>query len=228
MFVIKSFITCSFLLASFFTLNCQIAVHQEPFHKLVFEFPEVMRVLDIRAMPSDTTAFHVHNNDLCYIVLDSANVFLESKNDAPKTVFLPEGYANDNITYSKEPFVHRFANVGNTFFRTIGVENLLPRAEKNSKSSFNASFNYTFQKKDERFLMTKLTLEPNEKLTIPDEHYGLIVATSSGYIQIKSSNETLHALMDKGNWFPIVKGEELTIINSLRRTQEVWLVILNP
>ena len=45
------------------------AVYKEPMHQLVHMSPET-RIMDVRAQPGDTSQFHRHASDICYVVLE--------------------------------------------------------------------------------------------------------------------------------------------------------------
>lgn len=110
----------------------QPLVHQEPHHIPIIE-NRFARVLNVVAMPGDTTQFHVHQNDIAYFTVKGAKLWLQELNEESRTVELPTGWVGSDLTHSKTPLVHRFANIGSGDFQLIAVEIL---SDKFSEKEF--------------------------------------------------------------------------------------------
>ncbi len=106
----------------------QPLVHLEPHHVPIFQNASC-RILDVTASPGDTTEFHIHQNDIVYVTLLGSEIWLQEFNDEPRTVTLPTKWIGSNITHDEDPFIHRFANVGDSYFRLLAVEILTNKYE---------------------------------------------------------------------------------------------------
>lgn len=123
----------------------QPQVHEESHHIPVIE-NRFARVLNVVAMRGDTTDFHIHSNDIAYFTVKGSRIWLQELNEEPRTVELPTGWVGSNLTHSKTPLVHRFANVGTNDFQLIAVEVLSDKFSKNEFMQLGKSLH-----EDERF-----------------------------------------------------------------------------
>jgi quercetin dioxygenase-like cupin family protein len=88
-----------------------VPVYQEPRHRPVFQSP-LVRVLDVRLPPGDTTLYHVHAARMVGIAVQGARIWTQLPGAAPSPVDTPEAipYVFDNWSQSL-PYTHRVANV---------------------------------------------------------------------------------------------------------------------
>jgi hypothetical protein len=88
-----------------------VPVYQEPRHRLVFRSP-LVRVLDVRLPPGDTTAYHVHAARLVGIAVQEARIWTQLLGAPPSPVAVPQAipYVFENWSQSL-PYTHRVANV---------------------------------------------------------------------------------------------------------------------
>jgi len=112
-----------------------VPVHQEPNHHLVFENP-YLRVLDLQFEKGDTSQYHLHANDICYLTIEGSTMWLDEKDQEARSVKLPIQYIGSNITHRDSNMIHRIANVGDDFFRMIAIENLIPKRSHNNPMAF--------------------------------------------------------------------------------------------
>lgn len=88
-----------------------VPVYQEPRHHLVFQ-NSLVRVLDVRILPGDTTAFHVHANRLIGVAVEDARSWTQVFGARPDSIQaagpVPSFFDNWNDTL---PVTHRVANV---------------------------------------------------------------------------------------------------------------------
>lgn len=86
-------------------------VFQEPRHRLVFQTP-LVRVLDVRIPPGDTTAYHLHAARMVGIAVKGARIWTQAPGAPPGPISEPPAvpYVFDNWSQSL-PYVHRVANV---------------------------------------------------------------------------------------------------------------------
>ena len=150
----------------------QPLVHQEPHHIPIIE-NRVVRVLNVVAIPDDTTLFHVHQNDIAYYTVKGSKIWLEELNEEPRLVELPTGWSGSDLTHSETPLVHRFANVGTDDFQLIAVEVLSDRYSGNEFHRLGESLH-----ESERFSIQKI----QEQTLICDVPVVLIELSNSGVI----------------------------------------------
>jgi quercetin dioxygenase-like cupin family protein len=88
-----------------------VPVYQEPRHRLVFESP-LVRVLDVRLPPGDTTEYHVHDARLVGIAVQGARIWSQVPGAPPGPIATPEAtpYVFENWSASL-PYTHRVTNV---------------------------------------------------------------------------------------------------------------------
>ncbi len=178
-------------------LFSQPLVHQEPHHIPVIE-NRFARVLNVVAMKGDTTQFHGHQNDIAYFTIKGSTIWLEELNQEPRVAELPTGWASSNLTHSKTPLVHRFANVGANDFHLIAVEVLTDKFSNQEFMNLGESLH-----KSERFSIQKV----NEQTLICDVPLILIELSNSGEIttldmikahrklELKRSNESSQVII---------------------------------
>jgi predicted metal-dependent enzyme (double-stranded beta helix superfamily) len=88
-----------------------VPVYREPGHRLVFESP-LVRVLDVRLSPGDTSAYHVHAAPMVGIVIQGARIWTQQPGATPGPVAAPEAVPSVFDNWSQAlPYTHRVANV---------------------------------------------------------------------------------------------------------------------
>lgn len=88
-----------------------VPVYQEPRHRLVFQSP-LVRVLDVRLPPGDTTAYHIHAARMVGVAVQGPRVWSQAPGAPPGPIATPEAtpYVFDNWSQTL-PYTHRVANV---------------------------------------------------------------------------------------------------------------------
>jgi quercetin dioxygenase-like cupin family protein len=95
--------------------------HLEPHHRLRYE-NHILRVLEVKLRPGESSLFHTHSHDDVYLTLADAvaRAQIEGGNWGPQTAFRSGEASSDDA--SKHPFTHRLENVGTTEFHTLNIE----------------------------------------------------------------------------------------------------------
>lgn len=137
------------ILFSFFTYS-QPLVHEESHHIPVIE-NRFARVLNVVALRGDTTDFHIHTNDIAYFTIRGSQLWLQELNEEPRTLEIPTGWAGSNLTHSKTPLIHRFANIGRNDFQLIAVEVLSDKFSERAFAQLGKSLH-----EDERFSIQEI------------------------------------------------------------------------
>ena len=104
-----------------FLCQSQPFVHEEPHHIPIIQ-NRFVRVLNVEAKEGDTTQFHIHANDIAYLSIKGSKVWLQELGKEGRIVSLPDDWIGSDTTYSYNPFVHRFANIGSNNFQLIAIE----------------------------------------------------------------------------------------------------------
>jgi hypothetical protein len=88
-----------------------VPVYREPMHRLVYRNP-LVRVLDVRIGPGDTTAYHVHDAPMVGIAVRDARVRYQAPGAGPGPVGTPKPTPYVFTNWSQPlPYTHRAANV---------------------------------------------------------------------------------------------------------------------
>jgi hypothetical protein len=88
-----------------------VPVYREPMHRLVFQ-NSLVRVLDVRLLPGDTTAYHVHSDRMMGIAVQDARIWIQPKSAPPSPVQVPPPTPHLLDNWSQTlPYTHRVANV---------------------------------------------------------------------------------------------------------------------
>lgn len=198
-------------------IQAQVPVYQEPYHRLVLSRPEA-RIMDVRTNPGDTTAFHIHADDICYVTINGSDAWLNEPNGSSRIVTLPDGWVGSNITYSDSSFVHRFANVGNSLYRLIAIENLSAKSDgvkDDSDKDENTMLN------NSRFHVRKIEFAPLSKQAFSNKHNSVIVKLNGSEVFVRGQEVTL---TDEDNWIWIDSGIELVLENKSKYPVSLFVV----
>ncbi len=214
----KLLIVATFFYTNSLVIQAQVSVYQEPHHRLVLSRPEA-RIMDVRTNPGDTTAFHIHADDICYVTINGSDAWLNEPNGSSRVVTLPDGWVGSNITYSDSSFVHRFANVGNSLYRLIAIENLSAKSEQvkdDSDKDDNTILN------NSRFQVRKIELGPLSTKSLTDKYSNNVVIKFNGIdVLIKGRDITL---TDEDNWIWLDPDIEFVLENKSKYSISLFVV----
>ena len=103
-----------------------VPVEREPRHRPVFQ-NDLVRILDVRVSPGDTTAYHVHAHRLIGVALLDARTWFQSLGAQPDPPVMPRAvpYLFDNWA-GPLPYTHRGANVDSVPLHYLVAEQLAP------------------------------------------------------------------------------------------------------
>jgi hypothetical protein len=92
-------------------VGAPVPVYREPMHRLVYRNP-LVRVLDVRIPPDDTSAFHVHSAPMVGVAIQDARVWYQAPGAAPGPVTTPKPTPFVFTNWAQSlPYTHRVANV---------------------------------------------------------------------------------------------------------------------
>jgi quercetin dioxygenase-like cupin family protein len=102
-----------------------VPVYREPHHRAVYE-NAMVRVMDVRVEPGDSTLYHVHANRHTTVVILASREWEQLLGDARVTASEDSvGGLHDNASATL-PYTHRVGNAGTTPFRYIVAQVLSP------------------------------------------------------------------------------------------------------
>jgi quercetin dioxygenase-like cupin family protein len=179
-----------------------VPVFQEPRHHPVFE-NALVRVLDVRVPPGDTTGYHVHANRHIAVVIAGARTWeqfrgkaaspVESVADSVGTVF-------DNASATL-PYTHRVGNADTVAFRYMVAQLLAP--SEIVSPALPASSGLTMHRDSLGARIYRVTLAPGQS-TPKHRHAppGLTVQVSPGTLRLEgTAPEAASAQPGAGAWW---------------------------
>lgn len=108
--------------ASDTTPSAPVPVYEEPHHHLVFQ-NALVRILDVRVPPGDSTQYHIHANPTIAVSVEEARNWAQTFGAPPDSVQPPAAVPRllDNWTRVL-PYTHRVGNVDSVPFHYITSE----------------------------------------------------------------------------------------------------------
>jgi quercetin dioxygenase-like cupin family protein len=104
-----------------------VPVFQEPRHHVVFE-NALVRILDVRVAPGDTTVYHLHANRHIGVVISGARTWEQFRGQAASPVDSVADSAGSILDNSNAslPYTHRVGNADSVSFRYVVAQLLAP------------------------------------------------------------------------------------------------------
>jgi quercetin dioxygenase-like cupin family protein len=163
-----------------------VPVYEDPTHRLVFQSP-LVRVLDVRVAPGETSAYHVHADRMVAVSIQGARIRIQEAGAPPGPVLTPgeSPYVFEN--WSEElPYTHRVANVDTLPMLNVVVEWLARSGTEAPSPPDDASRRLLEEAPTTR--VYEITLGPGEA-TAPHTHAtpGLVVLGTAGTLSEKGN-----------------------------------------
>jgi quercetin dioxygenase-like cupin family protein len=99
-----------------------VPVYQERMHRLVYHSP-LVRILDVRIAPGDTTGYHVHSAPLVGVALQDARTWAQVPGAEPGPVATPKPAPSVFTNWAQPlPYTHRVANVDRVPLHYLAAE----------------------------------------------------------------------------------------------------------
>jgi len=187
-----------------------LPVYREPHHQLVFSNPQA-RILDVNAEPGDTTQFHLHADDICYVAITGSTIWLEDDSGVQRTVDLPNDFVGSDTSHSESPSIHRFANVGDSRFRLIAVENLMGPIEFGSVQQ-RLGGNNIMLLNNTRFSVIEIQIPAGtvEILTLINPSVIILITGSLNIANLKTGQ--MDSLENNGDWIWLDGNSEIRVM----------------
>ncbi|MCJ7468321.1 MAG: hypothetical protein MUO53_16710 [Maribacter sp.] len=170
------------LLALFYiwhtTSYAQVLVKDEPRHKNVFE-NEIIRVLDVRIQPGDTTLFHIHKTPSLFVVFTNTSIGSQLW-DGPA---IKSDTKCGDVSYESffpKPRVHRVWNSDTNQFHVIDIEIIAAVAGTTSSATKNPDLDLTFDTEKARGYGLKISSK--KQLQIETTRNPILLVVLSGKI----------------------------------------------
>lgn len=162
-----------------------VAVHEEPFHKIVFE-NDYVRLIDVQMTPAQTSLYHRH-------VIPSVVVYLTKSTNRSESWPAKEILTRDIVPgesryapYDEKPLAHRVTNTGAGLFRVFDIELLRKKpADKKALPALPANARPHWDENLAR--SSNWTLEPGARLELPAGDAALLVVGITGKCTVAHS-----------------------------------------
>jgi quercetin dioxygenase-like cupin family protein len=179
-----------------------VPVYQEPRHRPVFE-NALVRVLDVRVAPGDTTGYHVHANRHIAVVISGARTWEQFRGQAATAVDSvadPVGTVFDNASATL-PYTHRVGNADTAPFRYVVAQLLAPSGVV--APALTASSGLRLDRESLGARIYRVTIAPGQA-TPTHRHAppGLTVQISPGALRLEgSASEGASVRAGAGAWW---------------------------
>jgi quercetin dioxygenase-like cupin family protein len=196
------------------TAKRAVPVYEEPRHRPVFQ-NALVRVLDVRVPPGETTAFHVHSNrHFGVVIADASGRYQDVREDTldSPSMAMPAGTVFDNAIDTL-PYTHRGVNVDTVGLRYV-VGQLLASSGIAS-SALPASSGLHLDREVLGARIYRVTLAPGQS-TPKHRHAapGLTVQVNAGTLRVAGSKpEGTSAETGAGAWWWRGSGAEHSLRN---------------
>jgi len=191
-----------------------VPVYEEPRHRPVFQ-NALVRVLDVRVPPGETTEFHVHaNRHFGVVIADASGRYQDVREDTldSPTVAMPAGSVFDNATDTL-PYTHRGVNVDTVGLRYVVGQLLAPSGIASSVLPESSGLHLDREVLGARIY--RVTLAPGQS-TPKHRHAapGLTVQVNAGTLRIAGAKpEGKSAESGAGAWWWRGSGAEHSLRN---------------
>ena len=189
-----------FLLACYDSKG-QVQVHEEPFHKLVFE-NDWFRILQVDLEPGDTSAYHIHDQPIAYTCRKGGIIYLENLDGNSRSVELADDWIGSDSYDLAEPLIHRIANLGDTSFQLLAVE----VRENKHRTEQTDLLTGQLLLKDNHFLIGSFKILPGSHIDLSSSAARVIILRTGD--QVEYTNECLEIMNDE-QWWMVQENDEM-------------------
>lgn len=198
-----------------------VPVHEEPRHRLAYE-NALVRVLDVRVGPGDTTLYHVHADHMFSVVIAAARTWeqFQSRPASPPSADLSAGQVLDNSAATL-PYTHRVGNVDTVGFHyVVGV---LRAPSGIASPALVPTTGLTLERETQGGRVYRARLAPGEA-TPAHRHAqpGLTVQVGIGSLRLEgTAPQAAHPDPGSGAWWWRAAGTQHVVRNSGATVVEV-------
>ncbi len=189
-----------------------VPVFKEPRHHVVYE-NKLVRVLDVRVPPGDTTLYHVHAERYVGVVINGANGWEQflGRDATPNKTVTASILDNSNQTL---PYTHRVGNIDTVAFHYVVGQQL-------ARSGIDAfrlpeKANMHFERETPLAYVYRITLAPGEVMASHQHAQpGLTVQISAGTMQAVGTAPAAESKeKGAGAWWWRNSGHDHSLVNT--------------
>jgi len=226
-----SFLAIALLLL---TSNCRVeepvvSVHEEPRHYLVHD-DEVVRILDVKIQPGDTTLYHTHDAPIFYVAIAVSPTDVQPFGGEWEGVLASDdpgwqpGEVACNIDYAVQPVTHRVRNVGISLFHLVAVINKRNRSS-GGLTQYDILLPGEVETDNPWFYQSRITIVPFESVGL--QHADLptiIIQPSLGSLEFLLHPHNRKLMSSPGDFAVANPGQSFDVTN--RGSSPTTIVIL--
>jgi len=178
-----------------------VPVYEEPRHRLVLTH-QLVRVMDVRIAPGDTTLFHIHDAPALYVTIAASALEVQvlggpwAQRFATGAPGRTEGDVNTDTSYAQRPLTHRVTNVGTKPFRLIAVTN----AAASPAVRDVAGMPGVLELRNRWFAQSRVRVSAGARTWYPVPTATIIVAPFGGPATVLLESGETHVLSAAGSW----------------------------
>jgi len=201
-------------------LQGQVPVHQEPFHRPVFENGEV-RILNVVIAPGDTSLYHLHSTPSVFIFLSSTATGTQLQGKGPVSMKFKTGSILFEDLGAPNTRVHRVWNEDRENLHVMDVE-LLSNA-KGFKAAPLPQFKLEVDTPWVRAY--RVVLEKDKELALKGKKNSFILVSGEpASVEVKQAGKFQPEMLKKGSYFNVKRKQSFNLKNT--SADPVQLVLL--
>jgi hypothetical protein len=201
-------------------MRAQVPVHQEPFHRPVFENGEI-RILNVVIPPGDTSLYHLHSTPSFFIFLSSTATSTQLLGKGPVSMKFKTGSILFEDLGAPKTRVHRVWNDDQENLHVMDVELL------SNDTGFKAPplSQYKLEVDTPWVRAYRVVLEKDKELAIKGKKNPFIlVAVEPASVEVKQAGKFQPDMLKKGSYFNVKRKQSFSLKNT--SADPVQLVLL--
>ena len=198
----------------------QVPVHQEPFHRPVFENREV-RILNVVISPGDTSLYHLHSTPSVFIFLSSTAAGTQLQGKGPVSMRFTTGRILFEDLGAPNTRIHRAWNEDREDLHVIDVELLT------KDTGFSAPPLSLFKLEvDTPWVRAyRVVLEKDKELALKrKKNPFILISVGPASVEVKQGGKYHREMLKKGSYFDVKRKQSFYLKN--KSTDPVQLVLL--
>lgn len=136
---------------------------------------------------------------------------MEDNSGVQRTVDLPNDFVGSDTSHSESPSIHRFANVGDSLFRLIAVENLMGPIEFESAQQ-RLGENYSVLLNNTRFSVIEIQIPSGKEEILKLVNPAVIILISGSLNVANLMTEQTDSLENNGDWIWLDRDSEIRVM----------------
>lgn len=214
--------TLFFIFIFMVDLQGQVPVHQEPFHRPVYENGTV-RILNVVIPSGDTSLYHLHSTPSVFIFLSSTTVGTELQGKLPTYSQLTAGNILFEDLGAPNTRVHRVWNKDRDNLHVMDIE--LLSNDKGFRSRPLSQFKLEIDTPWVRAY--RVVLEKDKELVLKGKRNPFIlVSIDAASVEVKQGIKFQPDMLKKGSYFDVKRKQSFNLKNTSADTVQLVLLEL--